>query len=457
MDKWYKLLKAYDDHAKGEVVQMDDEDAGPLVKAGILEETEVPEDNILTEQREELRKALKSLAKQAIAEAFAELKPDADGKESGNLRVEILGPVSRNLKNYGYDEGWTPYFHDVRTACANGAQAKLSDRLKGLMDDLGQKAPSGMGELIGEDGGFLVPPELNASIFEKVLDEVNLVAMADMYSTSGNSMEFNSLVENSRASGSRHGGVRGYWLGEGAQLTGSKPKFSKIKLKLEKLGVFITASDELLEDSGLALEQYLTRMAGKEIAFLLGDALINGDGIAKPLGIINAACSITVTRGTATTVKFADISAMWSRMPASYRQGAVWLANQEVEPQLDSLFGFVKNVAGTENVGGWPIYLPPGGISEAPYGRLKGRPVMLTEWNPALGTTGDLCLCQWNQYAMLSKGGIKSAMSIHLRFDYDESVFRFTFRVDGQPWWPSALTPYKGSNTLSPFVLLGAA
>lgn len=452
MDKWYKLLKAYDDFEEGQVVQMKVEDAELLVKAGILEETEPPEDTILDEQKKELRKALKQLAAQVVAEALAELKPD---KKDGQVRVEVLGPASRHEKNYGY-ENWTPYFQDVRMAFAKGAQAKITDRLAGCLEAMG-KAPSGMGELIGEDGGLLVPTELNNTIFEKVLDEVNLLAMIDMYSTGGNSMEFKSLVENSRAAGSRFGGVRSYWLGEGAQLTGSKPKFAPIKLKLEKLGVMINVTDELLSDSGMALEQYLTRLAGKEIAFMVGDSLLNGDGNAKPLGVINANCTITVQRALAGNVKFADITGMWSRMPAAYRAGAVWLANQEVEPQLDALFGPALNVAGAENVGGWPVYLPPGGIADAPYGRLKGRPVMLTEWNPALGTAGDLMLCQWSQYCGLSKGGVQSAMSIHLRFDYDESVFRFIFRIDGQPWWPSALTPYKGINTLSPFVILGDA
>ena len=49
---------------------------------------------------------------------------------------------------------------------------------------------------------------------------------------------------------------------------------------------------------------------------------------------------------------------------------------------------------------------------------------------------------------------IESAMSMHLRFDYNESVFRWLFAVDGQPWVISSLTPAKGSNTLSPFVTL---
>ena len=44
---------------------------------------------------------------------------------------------------------------------------------------------------------------------------------------------------------------------------------------------------------------------------------------------------------------------------------------------------------------------------------------------------------------------------MHVRFDYDESTFRFIFRVDGQPWWSAPLTPYKGSSTQ--IVFRGAA
>ena len=47
-------------------------------------------------------------------------------------------------------------------------------------------------------------------------------------------------------------------------------------------------------------------------------------------------------------------------------------------------------------------------------------------------------------------------MSMHLRFDYAETCFRFMFAVDGQPWLASAITPFKGSNDVSPFVALAA-
>ena len=53
-------------------------------------------------------------------------------------------------------------------------------------------------------------------------------------------------------------------------------------------------------------------------------------------------------------------------------------------------------------------------------------------------------------------GGIMTATSPHLRFDFSETAFRFIFEVDGKPWLLSALTPANGTNTLSTHVTLDA-
>ena len=78
------------------------------------------------------------------------------------------------------------------------------------------------------------------------------------------------------------------------------------------------------------------------------------------------------------------------------------------------------------------------------------------EYCQTLGTTGDIILADFSQYLMIDKGGLQSASSIHVRFVYDETAFRFVYRVDGQPAWNAALTPYKGTNKLSPFVVLAS-
>ena len=101
--------------------------------------------------------------------------------------------------------------------------------------------------------------------------------------------------------------------------------------------------------------------------------------------------------------------------------------------------------------------MPPGGLSSQPYGTLFGRPVIPIEQCQTLGDKGDIILADMSQYILADKGGVQSASSIHVRFVNDESVFRFVYRVAGQPIWHSALTPFTGAaNTLSPFVTLNA-
>jgi len=101
--------------------------------------------------------------------------------------------------------------------------------------------------------------------------------------------------------------------------------------------------------------------------------------------------------------------------------------------------------------------MPAGGISGQPYGTLFGLPVLPIEQAATLGTQGDVILADLtNGYILAEKGGIKSDMSIHVQFIYDESVFRFVLRIDGQPVRATALTPYKGGSgsTQSHFITL---
>jgi hypothetical protein len=55
---------------------------------------------------------------------------------------------------------------------------------------------------------------------------------------------------------------------------------------------------------------------------------------------------------------------------------------------------------------------------------------------------------------MINKGGIEAASSIHVQFVTDETAFRFVYRMDGQPIWDTPVTPFQGSDTVSPFVAL---
>ena len=87
-------------------------------------------------------------------------------------------------------------------------------------------------------------------------------------------------------------------------------------------------------------------------------------------------------------------------------------------------------------------------------GILDGIPVTFVEQANTIGDAGDIMLCDWSSYVTATKGGIKRNESIHLYFDYGQKVLRWTLRIDGQPRWKSYISAYKGSSTISPFVIL---
>jgi len=311
---------------------------------------------------------------------------------------------------------------------------------------------TGMSESVPSDGGFLVQQDFSTELLQDVFQTGILASRVKRIPISGNanSIKINGVDETSRAS-TRYGGIVGYWADEAAEKTKSKPKFRKIELSLKKLVGLCYATDELLDDAS-ALEGVIRTGFQSEFGFLLDDAILNGTGGAQPLGIMNSGALVTVDKESgqkAATVVAENVIKMYSRLFAASRPNGVWLINQNIEPQLFTMSLSV-------GTGGVPIYMPAGGLSGQPYGTLFGRPVIAIEQAQTLGTAGDILFADLSGYILAEKGGIKSDMSIHVNFIYDESVFRFVLRVDGQPIRSTPLTPYKGGSgsTQSHFIAL---
>ncbi len=317
----------------------------------------------------------------------------------------------------------------------------------GKVDErLTTRAASGLNESTPSDGGFLVQQDFVTELLKRTYETGILASRAKKIpiSTNANGMKINAVDEDSRANGSRWGGVQTYWEGEADELTGSKPKFRQLELSLKKLTGLCYATDELLQDAA-ALEAVIRQAFAEEFGFKIDDAILDGSGEGEPLGILKSGAIVKVDKEKDQTdiITVENLIKMWNRLWARSRANAVWYINQELEPYLYTL-----------KLGDKPVYIPAGGLSEKPYGTLFGRPVIPLEQCSAAGDIGDIVLADIGQYLLIDKGGVKAASSIHVRFLYDESVFRFIYRVDGKPIWNKPLTPYKGSSSVSPFVTL---
>lgn len=315
------------------------------------------------------------------------------------------------------------------------------------------RAATGLNETQASDGGFLVQTDTASGLIKRAYDNAVFAPRCAKIGISANSngLKLNAVDESSRANGSRIGGIRAYWENEADAYTGSRPKFRQMQLVLKKLTGLCYATEELLADSS-ALEGVISQGFAEEFAFKLDDAIFRGTGSGQPLGVTKSAAMITVSKEsaqTADTINLSNIVKMRARLWARSRGNSVWSLNQDCEPQLNVLSLSVGNNA-------YPVLLPATGISGAPYDTMFGRSVLPTEYNATLGDLNDIVLGDFSQYLLIDKGSMQQAASVHVRFLYDEMTYKFTYRVDGQPLWDKALTPYQGTNTVSPFVNLEA-
>jgi HK97 family phage major capsid protein len=295
----------------------------------------------------------------------------------------------------------------------------------------------------------LVPEVFNATLIEEGLESAIVRSNGPfVVPMTGDTLRYPRVNETNRTSTVK-GGIVGYWQGEGGTYQESEPVFGDIQLTAKKLIGFTKVSDELLADSAVSLEPFLRRSFAEAWAWFEDIAFLRGTGSGQPLGILNAPALIGVTRQDHDDTIFEDILNVWSRVTPSSRSRAIWLMNHENLPKMLRMHAgnTVTNAYGAQLVWQQNIYDP---IKN----QIFGRPVIFTEKMSAQGVVGDVGCFDLGQYIIGDRQGLTIDMSNQVYWGTGYIAFKFTERVDGQPMVASAVTPYKGSATLSPFVTL---
>lgn len=305
----------------------------------------------------------------------------------------------------------------------------------------------------GADGGFAVPPEYKAEIMSLIMGEESLLSRCDAAPTSSNQV---TVTTDETTAWQSSGGVLTYWGSEAGTMTQSKPSLKEISVRLHKLYALVPVTDELLEDAP-ALGSFLSRKAAQKIDFAITNAIINGTGVGQPLGIMNSGCKVAVAKEgsqAADTIVAANLLKMAARMPAGSFARSTWLCNQDTLHMLWNLNLEFKSSAAAGIAAGarMPTISLPGENGQT-FSTIMGRPVIVTEACDTLGDEGDLILADLKGYfAPYKAGGVRSDVSMHLWFDQGLQAFRWAFRIGGQPWLSTYITPLNGTNYLSPFV-----
>lgn len=315
------------------------------------------------------------------------------------------------------------------------------------------RAASGASANVDSDGGYLIAKDFVRELWKRAFERTALARKARWVPISGQAdgFEQNALVDDSRATGSRYGGVRVFRIKEADTVTASKLKFRRIKQSLEELMGIAYMTDRMLADAP-QVEAILRDSFEAEAAFKLDDETLRGDGAGEFQGILTAPATLEIAKeGSQAADTLLRENVVKMRTSAFRFAESEWYANEEIIPQLETMY---VEVGPTGAKTSYPVYVPAGGISNRPYDTLYGRPINYIEHASALGDRGDIMLLNMNEYQVIYKGADKWDQSIHVRFLYAETAFRFMSRNNGMPLWDKPVTVYKGAVKRSPFVVL---
>jgi HK97 family phage major capsid protein len=438
---------------EGQILEMSKDNADALVSQDIAELYEVKELDVIVVSEVNADPGYTKAEVDAIVKELEAKNSAFEANQNGADSQEEKFLLTGGFKGIHH------FAQEVARATVGRKETPmLADYNKAVTAYVKAQGPDGDGlqEGVGPDGGFLVPTEFRNTLMKNTLEASLLLNRATRIPMATNQIAIPTVVDASHAS-SVFGGIIVYRPAEGASITASKPKFGKVELKLSKLAAVAYITSEMLEDSPISMEPLLGSMFSEAMAFQIDEDMINGTGVGQALGMLNAPSLISVAKESgqaADTIDFQNVIKMWARLMSRSHGSAIWLANQDTFAQLASL----AQPVGTGGSAAGLLQIVTNGATGAPLMTLLGRQLFLTEHCQTLGDKGDLMLIDPRQYLVGEKAGgaVKTATSIHLKFLEDEVAFRFTTRLDGQPWEKTALTPKHSTATLSSFITLAA-
>lgn len=264
-------------------------------------------------------------------------------------------------------------------------------------------------------GGFTVPTNFYSKLWAHLILTANLMnAGATVLTTdNGDSLQIPTTTAHSTAA----------LVAEAGTISASDPAFAQRTLGAFKYGVLIQVARELLDDTGVDLEGYLSMQAGRAVGNALGTDLVVGNGTNKPLGI-TASTTLGVTGGTGVVGAFTFdnlIDLHYSVIP-QYRNtpSAGWLFNdtsvgaaRKLKDGQGRYLWEPSLVAGTpDTILTKPVYTDP----NIPATALSAKSVLF----------GDLAA-----YFVRVVNGIRFEQSLDFAFNTDLVTFRCLIRADG--------------------------
>lgn len=411
-----------------------------LGKSDISAEEISTAENMIKDAEEKTSRHLKMNELQGRANSMLETGSDAD----------VTDPAVHGSDGREEAKKWNGQFGKFLTAVKGAEKGRVDARLSYFE---GEREAKDLAEATGSTGGYLVPTEFRPMLMAEVEENAIVRKRAMVIPMTRRSIDVPALKQDGTTAGQPHwfGGMLAFWEAEAATIAETEPAFRNITLTAHELTAVTHVSNNLLADSAISLSALLTGARGFPgvIAWKEDYAFLRGTGSGEPLGILNAPATLDVDRTGASsgTIVYDDLANMMAAFMPSGK--GVWVASIAVKATLLKLAGpTATNYAGS--------YLW-GSLKDGVPDQLFGYPIIFTEKTPALGTRGDIMLCDFSHYYVGDRMSTTIESSDQARWLKNQTSWKVTHRVDGQPWLNAPFTLADGSTKISPFVALTTA
>lgn len=255
--------------------------------------------------------------------------------------------------------------------------------------------------LSGDEGGFLLQPELSKKILAGIQAKSPMRQLASLESISTNSLDI--LIEN--------GDFQSNWVADGAARNDTdNPKIIQKKIPVHELYAQPKATQRLLDDSAVNLENWIIERLEDSFARIENHSFINGDGANKPKGILSYDASTIhrVSSDTEGDITLGDIHNLINSLDEYYLPNSSLLMHRTTLSHIQS----IKDSTGR--------FVWQASIADAAPGTIFGIPVICSADMPCYAK-GNLAIILADfkaGYKIVDRIGINT-----LRDQYTEKPF----------------------------------
>lgn len=221
------------------------------------------------------------------------------------------------------------------------------------------------------------------------------------------------------------------WIQEGKPMTFMNTEFGQVKISAYKLGATVLASDELLEDAEIDLEEYVHSSMVETLGEREEEAFLVGDGKGKPTGIIYQAEVGTETEESG-VISMDDAMDLTYSVKGPYRKNAVFLMSEEAYLSLRKC----------KHLNGRPAW--SSNLADKEPETLFGFPVYVSKYLPDLTPGNTPILFGDFSYFWIGERGKRNMKRLSERFaDRGMIGFVMSQRVDAKLVLPEAVKTLK--------------